>query len=72
MPGHDLRCDARRVVGDPARVREVELAEPVGGDEREERRADRDEHVRPQAGLALADLPLGADRSAEGTGEDDA
>ena len=51
---------------------ELEVAPGVGGHDREERGADRDEHVRPETGLALPDLPLGSDRAAEHAGEDDA
>ena len=39
--------------------------EAVGGDEREQRRAERDEHVRAEARLPVAQLALEADRAAE-------
>jgi hypothetical protein len=39
--------------------------EPVRRDEREERGSERDDEVRPQARLALAQLALEPDRTAE-------
>ena len=44
---------------------EGEVAPRVGGDQREERRPDGDEQVRPEARLALPQLPLDPDRTSE-------
>jgi hypothetical protein len=67
-PADDLRGDARRVVDDAAGPRVREVGERVRGDDREEGGADRDEQVRPQAGLALPQLALEPDRSPERRG----
>ena len=61
--GHDLRGDARRIGSDDRPAADEELVEAVGGDDREERRAERDEQVRADAGLAVAQLALEADRA---------
>jgi len=57
-PGHDLRRDPRRV--DP----DAPVAEAVGRDEREERRADADDEVRAQSRLPLAQLAFEPDGAA--------
>ena len=53
----------------PSAVEELEVAPPVGRDDREERRADADEHVRPEPGRTVAQLALEADRAREGGGD---
>ena len=47
----------------------MKVVQAVRRDEREQRGADGDEEVRPQAGLALPDLALDADRAAENPGQ---
>ena len=58
----DLRRDARRVGAHDGAAARQELVEAVRGDDREQRRAETDEQVRPEPGLALAQLALEADR----------
>ena len=65
IPRHDLRGDARRVGRIDAGAAREELPEAVRGDDREQRRAERDEQVRAQPGLPVAQLALEADRAAE-------
>ena len=48
-----------------------ELAEAVGRHEREERGAETDDEMRPEPGLAFAQLALEADRAAERRGDDE-
>src|SRR5439155_10237264 len=61
----DLSGDPRRVDPRVGAARGDEVAEAVGGDEREERRADADDEMRAQPRSALAQLPLHPDRAAE-------
>ena len=61
-PGHDLGRDPWS--GRRSAVREV--LEPVRAGHREERGADRDEHVRAQAGRLLVELALETDRDRPG------
>ena len=56
----------------PLAFEKLKVVPAVGRDEREQRGADGDEEMRPQAGLALPDLALDADRTAENPGQDDA
>ena len=68
----DLRRDARRVGAHEAAAVDEEVVEAVRRDEREERRADADDEMRAQPGLALAQLALEADRAAEPGGDREA
>src|SRR6266536_5195883 len=63
--GHDLGRDPGGIGADEAAAVDEEVTEPVGRGDREEGRADRDEHVRPEAGLPLTQLPLDPNRPAE-------
>ena len=60
-------CAAIRVGSNvsPSSRRELPVGPGVGGDHREERGADGDEHVGAEPGFALTELPLEADRAAE-------
>ena len=60
-----MRVGSTRTTG----RRRQELLEPVRRDDREERRAERDEQVRADPGLAVAQLALDADRRAEPRGD---
>ena len=66
--GHE-RCVGRRKRAkkepDDAGAACKKVVEAVGADHREERRPERDEHVRPQAGCLLVQLALEPDRPAE-------
>ena len=64
-PGHDLRRDPRRVEDDARGGRERPVRPGVGGDEREDAGAERDDQVRPEARLVVAQLALEPDRAAE-------
>ena len=70
--GDDLRGDARRIGADDLVAAVQELAEAVRGDDREERRAETDEHVRSQSGFPVAQLALEPDRTAERGGDREA
>ena len=63
-PGHDLRRDPRRVERDRPRAGE-KLSRTRRRRRGEERRAERDEQVRAKPRLALAQLALETDRTAE-------
>ena len=67
--GDDLRSDPRRVRAHDVRSGIEEGVEAVRADDREQGRAQRNEQVRAQAGLALAQLALDADQTAEQRGE---
>src|SRR5581483_10688068 len=68
-PGHDLRGDPRRIGADDVRAARQEVVETVRRDDREEGGAERDEQVRTDAGLAIADLALDPDGRAERRGD---
>ena len=68
----DLRGDSRGIGTDDRAAVHEKLAEAVGRHDREERRADADDEMGPQARLALAQLPLEPDRAAEGARDDEA
>ena len=67
----DLRRDPRRVGADDVRAADEEVVEAVGGDEGEERGADADEHVRPQARGPLSPFALETDQPAQRGGHDE-
>src|SRR5207244_12107387 len=71
-PGHDLSSDPRRVGAHNALAGGQKFAKPVCRDDREQRRPDRDEQVRPQAGLAVAELSLEAEHGSQGGSQRDA
>jgi hypothetical protein len=63
--GDDLCGDPRGIRADYLVAARQEVVEPVRADDREECRANAYEQMRTQAGLALAQLALEADRAPE-------
>ena len=63
--GDHVRDDPRRVEHDAGAVAELHLRPREVADDDEERRAEPDEHVRPQACLLVAELALEADGACE-------
>ena len=64
-PGHDLRRDPCWIERDPLALGEAPVRPRVGGDQEEERGAERDQQVCAKPRFALAKLPLETDRTAE-------